>query len=122
MDINNRLKQIKIENYIYVIYIGIIILSFYANHLEKQYLIYNDEEAKKKYRNILILIFLIAVLVYIYYTHDSYQGVKEPSSNAEIQKFNNLSFLASTLVLISGFIFLYIAYNDKDINVELAFS
>ena len=122
MDLKNRLKQIKIENYIYIIYIGIIILSFYANKLEKEYLIYKNEQAKQKDRNILITIFVIAILVYIYYTLDSYQGIKEPSENPEIQKFNNLSFLASSLVLISGLIFLYIAYNDKDINVELAFS
>lgn len=122
MELENRLKQIKRENFIFIIYIGIIILSFYANKLEKEYLIFKNEQAKQKYRNILITIFTVAVLVYIYYAYDSYQSIKEPSKNQEIQNFNNLSFLASSLVLISGLIFLYIAYNDKDINVELAFS
>lgn len=122
MDINSRLKKIDIENFIFIVYFGIILLSLYSNSLEKKYLIYKDENAKVKYRNILILIFIIAVIVYIYYFYDSYKSSKEISSNVDVNKFNQLSFIASTLVLISGLIFLYIAYSDKDLNVELAFS
>lgn len=122
MDIESRLKQIKIENFIYIIYFGIIVLSLYSNKLEKKYLIYKDENAKVKYRNILIIIFIIAVIVYIYYFYDAYKSSKHISSNRDVNKFNQLSFIASTLVLISGLIFLYIAYSDKDLNVELAFS
>ena len=33
----NRLNDIKIENYIWIIYIGIIVLSWYANSKEKFY-------------------------------------------------------------------------------------
>ena len=33
-----------------------------------------------------------------------------------------LSFIASLLITISGFIFLYIAIVDVDLNVELAFN
>ena len=119
MDISSRLKQIKIENFIFIIYFGIILLSLYSNKIEKRYLIYRDENDKIKYRRLLILIFAIAVIVYFY---DSYKSVNEVSENSEVNRFNRLSFVASTLVLISGLIFLYIAYSDKDLNVELAFS
>ena len=33
-----------------------------------------------------------------------------------------LSLIASSLILISGLIFLYIAINDEELNVELAFN
>ena len=122
MDINSRLKKIDIENFIFIVYFGIILLSLYSNSLEKKYLIYKDENAKVKYRNILIIIFIIAVIVYKYYFYDAYKSSKDISSNRDVNKFNQLSFIASTLVLISGLIFLYIAYSDKDLNVELAFS
>ena len=122
MDISSRLKQIKIENFIFIIYFGIILLSLYTNKIEKKYLIYRDENDKVKYRRLLILIFVIAVIVYAYYFYDSYKSVNEVSQNSEVNRFNRLSFIASTLVLISGLIFLYIAYSDKDLNVELAFS
>lgn len=35
----NRLKDIKVENYIWIIYIGIIVLSWYANSKEKDFII-----------------------------------------------------------------------------------
>ena len=54
-----RLEDIKIENFVWVIYIGIIILSWYANSKEVNYLLYNDEESRQEYQNLLILIFSI---------------------------------------------------------------
>ena len=57
-----RLEDIKIENIVWIIYIGIIILSWYANSKEKKYLLYNDLLSKKEYQNLLILIFTILVI------------------------------------------------------------
>ena len=59
-----RLEDIKIENIVWIIYIGIIILSWYANSKEKKYLLYNDLISKKEYQNLLILIFTILVIIY----------------------------------------------------------
>ena len=36
-NIDERLKRIEIENFIWVIYLFIIFLSFYSNYLEKDY-------------------------------------------------------------------------------------
>ena len=52
----DKLEDIKIENFIWVIYIAIIFLSWYANSKEKKYLLYNDEQSKREYQNLLILI------------------------------------------------------------------
>ena len=49
-----RLKQIKTENYVWVIYIFLIILCFISNYYEKDYFITNNQISKEKYRNILI--------------------------------------------------------------------
>ena len=62
-----RLEDIKIENIVWIIYIGIIILSWYANSKEKKYLLYNDLLSKKEYQNLLILIFTILVIIYFYF-------------------------------------------------------
>ena len=55
-DILNRIKQINIENKIWIIYIGIIILSWYANIFEKNYFLYKNNLSKKKYKDITIII------------------------------------------------------------------
>ena len=124
MNLENKLRQIKIEDYIWLIYIGIIILSWYSNYLEKKYYCFNDLESKKKYREIMTTIFIILILVYFYFLKDSYSSLKSINENTS-EKTKNLlylSFIASLLIFISGLIFLYISIEDEDLNVELAFN
>lgn len=121
---NERLKEIKIENNIWVIYIGIIILSWIANSKEKKFVLYNDLKSKKEYRELLIIIFTILLCVYYYFFNDSYKSIKELKSNDSDKKKNltYASFIGSTLILISGIIFLGVAILDEDIDTEIAFN
>ena len=123
-DINERIKEINIEDFIWIIYLGIIALSFYSNSLEKKYFLNNNIDDKNKYQKIIILIFSILIIVYLYFLKSSIDSIKELKSSDSDEKklLTYLSFIASLLVAISGFIYLYIAIKDKDINVELAFN
>ncbi len=123
-NIDERLKEINIEDFIWIIYIGIIFLSFYSNYLEKQYFLNNDINSKNKYRTIIITIFSILVLVYLYFLIDSYNSIKSLDSNVDdkTKLLTYLSFIASLLIVIAGIIYLYIALNDENINIELAFN
>ncbi len=123
-EINNKLKEIKIEDYIWLIYIGIIFLSWYSNCLERKYFIYNDINCKEQYRKIIIFIFSILIVVYLYFFKSSLNDIYElkPNDSLKKRKLTELSAIASLLILISGLIFLYIAYTDENIDVELAFN
>lgn len=116
--IGKRLKQINNENIIWIIYIGIIILSFYSNSLETDYFLNNNIISKDKYRRINITIFTTLLIVYMYYENDAYNSFISKDKT----KYDNLIFIATTLVLISGIIFLYIVLEDNDISSEIAFS
>lgn len=122
--LNKKLKQLKIEDFIWVIYIFIIFMSWYGNSLERKYFIYNDLEAREKYRRTLIFIFSILLIIYLYFLKDSYDDVKDLNTcdSEEIKNLTVLSFIGSLLIVISGVIFLYIAIKDEQINVELAFN
>ena len=123
-EIEDRLRDIRIEDFIWVIYLIIIFISYYSNSLERKYFLYNDLDSRDKYRKIIIIIFSILVVVYLYFLKDSYNDVININSSDSDKKKEllNLSFIGSLLIVISGFIFLYIAYNDEDIDVELAFN
>lgn len=120
-DINQRLKELKIEEFVWIIYIFIIFLSFYANKIERNYFLTNDTYSKRKYQNLTIIIFSIVILVYIYFFKSSYQDYKN-NKNKETANLSLLSLLGSTLILISGCLFLYIAIKDENIDIELAFN
>lgn len=120
----DRLEDIKIENFVWVIYIGIIILSWYANSKEVNYLLYNDEESRQEYQNLLILIFSILFIIYFYFAKDSYETYLNLSiyDSKKKKQLTFASFIGSLLILISGVIFLYIAIVDENIDTEIAFN
>lgn len=120
----SRLKDIKIENYIWIIYIGIIVLSWYANSKEKDFIINKNENSKKEYLALMILIFTILLFIYYYFTIDSYDDVKEltPLDSKKKIILRYASFVGSFLILISGIIFLIIAILDDNIDTEIAFN
>lgn len=123
-EVDDKLRQIRIEDFIWVIYIGIIALSYYSNYLERKYYLNNDIDSKNKYRSIMILIFSILIIVYFYFLKDSYDSFKNLNDfdTEKKKRLVYLSFLASLLIFISGIIFLYISIFDTDLNVELAFN
>lgn len=123
-ELENKLKQLKIEDFIWLIYIGIIFMSWFANSLERDFFINNNESSKVKYRNIMIIIFTILVAVYVYFFKDSLDDVKKLKLTDTKKKRNlvSISFIASALILISGLMFLYIAIEDEELDVELAFN
>lgn len=118
------MQDIRIENYIWVIYIIIIFISWYANSKEKKFILYNDEASRREYQNLLVLIFSILLIIYYYFTKSSYDDLNELTINDGNKKIilTYASFIASLLILISGMIFLTIAIMDEEIDVELAFN
>ncbi len=120
----DRLNDIKVENFIWIIYIGIILLSWYANSKEKNFILYNDNKSKKEYQGLMILIFSILLIVYLYFTKDSYDDIKKLSKYDSKKKrdLTYASFIGSLLITISGIIFLTIAITDDNIDTEIAFN
>ena len=122
--LNNKLKALNIEDFIWIVYIGIIILSFYSNSLERKYFLTNDKYSKDKYQRITIIIFSILIIVYLYFLKSSIDDMRNLKDNdsPKKKKLVYLSFIASLLIAISGFIYLYIAFVDDNLDVEIAFN
>ena len=112
------LKKIDIENFIWITYIILILLSIYSNKYEKEYYLNNDIKAKENYRKLNIFIFFIALIIYLYFFEDSIKNIKTQNNNSK-DMFNELNFIANSLILISGCIYLYIAIFDVDLDTEL---
>lgn len=123
-ELSRKLKQLKVEDFIWLIYIGIIIMSWYSNSLERKYFIFKDIGSKEKYRQTMIIIFTILIFVYIYFVKDSWEDLKSISvyDSEKKKRLILLSFVGSLLIAISGFIFLYIAVMDEELDVEIAFN
>lgn len=120
-DKTKRLKQIEAENYLWIIYLIIIFLSYYGNYFEKDYFLNDNIISKEKYRKINFFIFSILFIVYAYYEKDAFENLFNDTTNGDTN-YNVLVFIATSCVLISGFIFLYIIANDKNLDTEISFN
>ena len=72
----------------------------------------------------MIIIFSILIVVYVYFLKNSVEDLNnlEPTDSLKKKRLVTLSFFASLFIAVSGFIFLYIAIVDEELNVELAFN
>ena len=122
MNTEKRINQINIENKIWIIYLILIGFSFYANNLEKDYFLNKNENSKEQYRKINTIIFIILILVYSYFEKNALTSFNNKNKSKKEQEYDTLILTATTMVLISGFIFLYIILEDKDLMEEIAFS
>lgn len=123
-DINEKIKEINAEDFIWIIYLGIIFLSFVSNSLERKFFLNNDLESKEKYKKIIIIIFSILIIVYLYFLKSSIDSIKkiQPSDSDKKKTLVYLSFISSLLIFISGLIYLYIAIVDDNLDAEIAFN
>lgn len=123
-ELNRRLKLLNNEDFIWLVYIGIIFMSLYSNTFERKYFMYNDLRSREKYRKITMLIFAILILSYLYFLRESLMNIinLKPYDTSKKKKLTYLSFLASLFIFISGFIFLYISVVDENLDVEIAFN
>ena len=118
------IKEIETENFVWVIYLFIIGLSFLANKFEKDYYINGNIDDKEKYRIINIFIFSVVLVIYIYFFKENIKSVNKLNCNDSYEKimFNKLNLLATFLIVIAGIIYLYIAIKDKNLETEIAFN
>lgn len=74
-ELKEKLDELKTEDYIWLLYIGIIIISWYSNNAERKYFITGDLKSKEKYQRLTVLIFTILLVVYFYFTKSSYDDI-----------------------------------------------
>ena len=72
----------------------------------------------------MIRIFTILVIVYLYFFKGSWNDLVniKGSDSYKKKELTYLSYVGSLFILLSGIIFLYIAYKDEQIDVEIAFN
>lgn len=125
MNKNNKIiEEIQTENFIWVVYLFIIGVSFLANAFEINYYKTGDKNAKEKYRLLNIFVFSVALIIYLYFFKGNYKNVQTLNCHDTKSKilFNELNYMASILIVIAGTILLYIAIYDKDLETEISFS
>lgn len=102
-----KIKELNFENFIWVVYFFIAIFAIISNEFEKKYYKDNNKKDQLKYKNINVTIFIVALLIYLYFI---YRNIKHINDN----KYAFLGLYASILFFIAGSIYLYIEYSSLE--------
>ena len=122
-DISRRLKRLRNEDIIWIIYFFIVVFALYSNKLDRVFLLKHDNGAYKNEKYINISIFFVTFFIYLYFV----LLLTEDLSNME-RNFNNdnyrstfIQLIAALLFLIGGSIYLIneIVRKDNDLDVGL---
>ena len=122
MDVFARLKRLKNEDFIWIIYFFIAAFAIFSNKLEREYVLNNNNVAYKKSKTINIILFLVAFFIYLYFVLLFTQDLNNMEKNFNNEKYRNtfLQLIAALLFLIGGIIYLVEAISERDIE-EIVF-
>lgn len=108
-----KLRKLKVSDYIFIIFIVISLSGIYADHKEKDELIHKDPKGKEKAHNIRMIALMASLLIYIFFLNTRIKRKDEC-----VSKFlNNLDILATILFVIGGIIFIYTEYKGADNSI-----
>lgn len=117
-----KYKDLKIEDFIWVIYFLILFGNLYSNKLEENNYLGKSYTNPKDISKINLTILISVFFIYLYFFYRSYRDYKNSfyMGNSRKKQLNGLVLLASFLFLIAGFIFVYVEANsigDNEIGI-----
>ena len=102
-NLTNKLKKLRISDYIFGILIVTSLVGIYADKKERDQYLHKDPEGLKKAHNTRLILLTISILIYLYFLETR---IKEHKS-ATNKFLSHLDILATILFIIGGLIFLY---------------
>lgn len=121
-DIRKTLKELQIEDIIWIITLFSAIFAIISNKFERDYVIKKDKKAAKTYKNINVTLLTISFLIYLYFLLLSYSRVKEinPSTTFKQARLTNLNFIGAILFIIAALISIIVEiYSDDGSDTSL---
>ncbi len=122
-DVEKKLKRLKNEDIIWIIYFFIVVFALYSNKLDRDYLLKKDRDAYKREKSINITIFFIAFFIYLYFLLLLTEDLGNMEKNFDDPNYRStfIQLIAAILFLIGGAIYLIneITRKDDDLDVGL---
>lgn len=109
-------NEVRIEDYIWIIYIFLAIFALVSNHYEKEYLEKHQKRDENIFRTINTEIFIVTFIIYLYFAYINFKHIKRLDQNSSPKEIllANAGLVASLLFLIGGAISLYISIAGND--------
>jgi len=109
----NDLKEVTINEWIWIIFLFLSLANIYGDELEKSSL-KEQEKHNKKAKKIFLITASIALIIYLYFTINSYKKLEKAKKENKNTKLQEINFLGQSLIFIGAFLLTY--YNVNNMN------
>lgn len=115
-DLNKKLKRLRNEDIIWIIYFFIVVFALYSNSLDREYLLNNNKFSYRKEKYINTGIFFVAFFIYLYFVLLLTEDLSNMERNFNNEKYRStfIQLIAALLFLIGGSIYLINEFVRKD--------
>lgn len=121
-NIERKLKLLKEEDFIWLIYFFIIIFAIISNKNERLSLLFNNSNNSKTAKIINSIILIIAFSIYLYFvivTIENFDLLKKSGSDKDVRvAFERL--IANILFLVAGAIAIYADWDSNTTGTDIA--
>lgn len=121
-DLQRKLKLLKEEDFIWLIYFFIIIFAIISNKYERNFVLTQNQNSINNARKINSTILIVAFLIYLYFvlaTIENFDLLKRNGTKKEVRvAFERL--IANILFLVAGAIAIYADYDSNTIGTDIA--
>lgn len=113
---SETIKEVRVEDYIWIIYIFLAIFAIISNKYEKEYLEKHNKKDENIFRTINTEIFIVTFIIYLYFVYINYKHIKRLDLNASPKQVSlaHAGLVAALLFLIAGGISLFISIVGDD--------
>ena len=121
-NILKNLKELEIEDLIWIITLFTASFAIVSNKLERDYLFTCDSTKQKKFKTINITLLSIAFFIYLYFVLLAYSRIKmnNPNTSFKQMRIREANFIAAILVLLATLIYLVTSIlSDDNTDIDL---
>lgn len=121
-NILKNLKELEIEDLIWIITLFTASFAIVSNKLERDYLFTGDLTKQKKFKTINITLLSIAFFIYLYFVLLAYSRIKmnNPNTSFKQMRIREANFIAAVLVLLATLIYLVTSIlSDDNTDIDL---
>lgn len=108
----NRVNELIIDEWIWVVFIILSILNITGDEIEKEFCFSHEQKEKETAKKIFKFTVFVSFLIYAYLAYKNYKKYNIAKKTNQDTFLTESRFFASTLVVIASSIFLYDQFKD----------
>lgn len=120
-NLNDKLKRLRNEDLIWIIYFFIVVFALYSNKLDRDYLINHNPSSYRREKTINVTIFFISFFIYLYFVLLLTKDIGKMEANFRNPQYRStfIQLIAALLFLIGGAIYLINEVSREDEYIDI---